>query len=324
MKKAKLSIEQQVEYMEQQGIQFNLVSKIEAKDFLTYNTYYFKLKAYAKNFRKDSSGKYIGLEFAYLQDLSTIDMHFRKIILSICLQIEHALKVTINRHFCNNDLEDGYNIVRKFSSSGRYIKKDPVTNINDFINNKHSYYTGDIIDKYKTDFALWNLIEILSFGELVDFYKTYTYHYGRIINSPLSKKIKYNSMLFVTKQLRNACAHNNCLINNIDKQVKYKSKDISSLLSKCKSISISSRKTMLNKQIVNDFVTLLCCFEATEISNPVRWHSYSELYGFINRCMKHKEYYIKNSTVSSLFEFFQKTVDFFYNKEYNNVVAQKS
>jgi hypothetical protein len=73
MRKEKLSIDEQIQHMEESGIGFTIVDKESAKEFLRSNTYYFKLKAYAKNYDKyqfgENKDKYINLEFAYLKDL---------------------------------------------------------------------------------------------------------------------------------------------------------------------------------------------------------------------------------------------------------------
>ena len=65
-RKPKLSVPQQIRHMEEAGITFEHISKAEATRFLQYNTYYFKLKAYAKNFTKykngERAGKYFNLD----------------------------------------------------------------------------------------------------------------------------------------------------------------------------------------------------------------------------------------------------------------------
>lgn len=44
--KLKLTVEEQIQNMTDKDIQFKLYSKEEAKKFLKYNNYYFKLKSY--------------------------------------------------------------------------------------------------------------------------------------------------------------------------------------------------------------------------------------------------------------------------------------
>ena len=110
----KLSIEDQIADMQKKGITFEKVGIPEAKRFLRENNYYFKLKAYGRNYDKYTAtikkGQYINLDFAYLQELSTIDMHLRKMILSMALDIEHALKVQMLYDLSVNPGENGYDI----------------------------------------------------------------------------------------------------------------------------------------------------------------------------------------------------------------------
>jgi hypothetical protein len=89
MRKQKLNIEQQIQHMKGKGIQFNIVSEDEARIYLSKNNYYFRLKAYAKNYEKYNSGKnkgkYFNLEFAFLKELAIIDMRLRYLILAMTL-----------------------------------------------------------------------------------------------------------------------------------------------------------------------------------------------------------------------------------------------
>lgn len=111
--KPKLTIDEQIEHMKQQGISFKLCSEQEAKDFLENHNYFFKIKSYAKNYEK-YNGIYKNLDFAYLIEFSRLDMHLRRFILNLSLDVEHSLKVSLNAHFCNNSSEDGYQIVKNF------------------------------------------------------------------------------------------------------------------------------------------------------------------------------------------------------------------
>lgn len=110
----KLSIPQQIENMKKKGISFSIITEADARRFLSEHNYYYKLKAYAHNFDKykdpAKNGQYINLDFAHLKDLSTIDAHLRKIILTMCIDLEHFLKVKMLNHCCMVD-EDGYEII---------------------------------------------------------------------------------------------------------------------------------------------------------------------------------------------------------------------
>lgn len=103
--------------MKAQGIRFSVMTEEDAAKYLEINTYYFKIKVYAKLYEKytdkadsDRYGKYIDLDFAYLRDLATIDSYLRKHIFQITLDIEHYLKAALLRDF-NRSNEDGYGIV---------------------------------------------------------------------------------------------------------------------------------------------------------------------------------------------------------------------
>ena len=77
----KLTIDQQIEWMKEKGVTFQYYKEEDAADFLRNNTYFFKLKAFQKDYiQNPKTGKYIGLDFAYLVELSTLDMHLRRLI----------------------------------------------------------------------------------------------------------------------------------------------------------------------------------------------------------------------------------------------------
>ncbi len=97
-----LTTDQLIAHMKGKGITFNIISESDAKSFLTENNYYLKLASYRTNYAKYTSGsktgQYINLDFAYLKELSTIDMHLRYLIIQMCLDIEHYLKVSLLSH----------------------------------------------------------------------------------------------------------------------------------------------------------------------------------------------------------------------------------
>ena len=126
--KPKLTVQQLVSKMKnEKGISFNYISETDAENYLLNVNNYLRTAAYRKNYQKHTKGvnkgKYIGLDFAYLQELSTIDMHFRFIVSKMCLDIEHALKVQMIKDIECDPSTDGYDIVDHFLSQNAYISE---------------------------------------------------------------------------------------------------------------------------------------------------------------------------------------------------------
>ena len=79
--KPRLSLDEQIQHLKDKGILFNIMDEESAKQYLKYNNNYYKLTSFRKNYDKHpggkNEGKYINLEFAYLVDVSIIDMRLR-------------------------------------------------------------------------------------------------------------------------------------------------------------------------------------------------------------------------------------------------------
>lgn len=160
-----LSTNEMIEHMKSKGIKFNIISEDEAREFLKENNYFMKLASYRTNYPKYKTGKrqnqYINLEFAYLKELSTLDMHLRYIIMEMCLDIEHYIKVKLLGVIENNPDEDGYDVIRKFVAhdNNTYILKK-------IKGHKSSDYCKNLIEKYYPYFPAWVFVELISFGDL--------------------------------------------------------------------------------------------------------------------------------------------------------------
>jgi len=305
MQKDKLSVNNQIIHMrDTNGIKFNIVDETAAKEFLTNNTYYFKVKSYAKNYEKyisgTNNGKYINLEFAYLKELSTIDMHIRKFIIKMTLDIEHSLKTQLLRDCSENDSEDGYDLVRNFLKEYPYIMKN-IDNIN-----KNSV-CGDLVLKYKGNFAIWNIVEILSFGEFISLYEMYYRKY--------ESNESMNNCLVPVKFLRNAAAHNSCLINSL-KKFRNKinvNKEINTFVSKIKGITPNIRIKKMSNPIVHDFVVTLYVFNRSVKSPLIKKYSMKELKDLVDtRFVRNKKFFVKNQLITSYYDFIKIIVDYFY------------
>ena len=120
------------------------------------------------------------------------------------LDIEHFAKTKLIYDCSKNKKEDGYEIVEEFFTKYPYVKKGIQKNKESF-----NSVNGDLIRRYGDKPALWNVVEMITFG---DFIKLYEMYYKK----HKSKK-SYSNSLWSVKCLRNAGAHNNCILNTIKK-----------------------------------------------------------------------------------------------------------
>jgi len=306
MRKIKLTIDEQIEHMKNNnGIKFNIMDEEDSKVYLKDNTYYFKIKSYAKNYEKYINGKnigrYINLEFAYLVELSKIDMYFRRIVLKMTLDIEHFLKTQLLRDFQYNPDEDGYSIVRDFLNQYPYILK----NIDHKSKNSAS---SDLANKYKNNYAIWNIVELLSFN---DFTKLYQMYYTKY-------KIKgsLEEYLWSVRLLRNAAAHNSCLLNSLRTPYNYNVKPNEKIiheLSKIEAVGRKARNNRMKNPVMHDFIVTVYVFNNIITSKKIKSITMQELKDLIDeRITRNSAYFKTNQILTSHYEFVKKVVDYFY------------
>ncbi len=323
-KAPKLTPEQLVEKMKEKNIRCELKSEDEEAEYLKMHNNYFRTASYRKNYEKyregNNIGKYIDLDFSYLSELATIDMHLRFIVIKMCLDIEHSLKVKLLSDITVNDNEDGYSIVSDFLSRNKYI-------LNDIFYKARSTYVGDLINKYfifktgnsesaanafdecEINCPIWAFMEIITFGDFTRLYSFYYEAYPDMQN--------YSGVLNSVKSLRNACAHNNCLIHNLRKGGTFPTKKISAFISKISSISKSERKSALSARAVYELTALVYLYNEV-VFEPVKEHRLCELADFINgRMIRHADYFQNQDIIKSSYRFFKKVVDFLIETAYN-------
>lgn len=299
-----LTIDELISHMERKGIAFTIDSKESAKEFLENHNYYMKLASYRTNYKKHgkgskNEGQYINLEFAYLRELSTIDMHLRYLVIQMTLDIEHFLKVKLLRAIENNPEEDGYKLIQEF------VAQDPdLRSLKKIQKHKSSDYCKDLIEKYYPYFPAWVFVELISFGELAYLCEFYQKKYGEQIVD----RILLNSV----QDIRNASAHSNCLINCL---VPGNGRPHNSVVNRVKSIHTignSSRDKKLSNKILYDFVCLLFAYDEVVSSKTTKAKRYAALKEFFNvRMVQNKTWFSKNSTITSAYEFAKKVLDNF-------------
>lgn len=312
-KKIKLSIAEQVSYMRDQcGIQFELCSEDEAIQFLSNSNYFFKVKSFAKDYPKNQfTGKYSGLDFAYLRELSLLDAYLRKEIISIAVDIEHFLKVGLISAISANASEDGYTFMDAF------FQRYPSTKT-ELLNKSKNSYCRDLTAKMESEgYAIWNAVEILTFGQFEKLYKLYS-----TLNNGWNAKIC--NLIFPARSIRNAAAHNNCLLNSL--RTPYTtptakpttSKQVFSYVSKIPALKQSkSKQTKLSNPVIHDFVALLFLFDKVCTSAETKKHTYETLHNlFYQKFTRNKSFFENNEILVSSYEFIVKIVDFLYEKSY--------
>lgn len=316
MSKPKLSAERLVAKMKnEKGITFEHMSEEDAVDFLKRKNNYYRLAAYRKNYDKrlngENKGTYIGLDFAYLVDLSIIDMHLRNMIFQMCLDVEHDLKVQLLNDITANPDEDGYDIIISFISDNEFLKEEIYkkrfsTYVGDLINKFFTFETHknannkDIIDDVDIRCPIWAFVEIISFGTFINLYD---YYYD--LNAPVQKQL-----LNPIKSLRNACAHNNCIINNLRRGTTRPTRKVSQFVSSIPNIRSDARRKYLSSQPIFEFCSLLLVYDSV-VSENIKKHRYTELSGLISeRMLKYSDYYSNQQLLSSAYDFIRKITEF--------------
>jgi len=305
--KPMLSSSEQVQYMKNKGVLFTITSEDEAKAYLEMNNNYFKLQAYRENYDKSTGranpGKYINLEFAYLQELAKLDMYLRHIILKMCLDIEHYVKVNLIRDIEKNPNEDGYSIVEDYINNcynpERLRKKITL--------HSSSLYCRGLIEAYKWNFPIWAYVEITDMGDLISLYNFY---YIKHLNT----KPPFSQNLERVRQLRNAAAHNNCIINNIRSGKARIFTEVSEFAGKS-GCSKDQKSARLSNARTSQIVNMLYVFDNLVTSDGVKKARYEEFYNLIKgRFYHHCGYFKTNSTIMSFIAFLRKMLDYLYNQ----------
>ena len=307
--KPMLNEREQIEHLLKNGVKFEIISEKDAEKYLKRNNNYFKLTAYRKNFEKyvtgKNKGKYINLDFQMLIDLSIIDMRIRKSLLNIVLDLEHYTKIKLLNKV-ENTTKDGYSSVEKYIQN---LKPEEYNSLECELN-RHikKTYCGDLVSKYNKEYPIWVFIEIIPFGRLIKFYK--------FVAENLQDKEMLNEsyLLKNVRELRNACAHNNCILNNL-RQGTAKPQADYGMLREISKIGISNGalgKKMSNARI-QQIVTLLYLNKKITTSEGVLKYQKEMLQELKNRIERNIQYYSNNTLIKSNLNFLIRIIDTWYN-----------
>jgi len=162
---------------------------------------------------------------------------------------------------------------------------------------------------------------VLSFGDFIKLFELYYELY------PQNKSKTINNLLWPLKFIRNASAHNNCLLNtlrkpyththlfNSKKNIIEPNKELVSLLTKVPNISKTTRKKKIANPIIHDFIATLFLFNEVCSSSILKEKQFCILQDLINvRFVKHSDYFIRDNIFTSNYEFTKKVVDYLCEK----------
>ncbi|MDR1451737.1 MAG: Abi family protein [Helicobacteraceae bacterium] len=318
-RKPKLSAERQVAFLAERGVKFDVVNKDKACEFLTKHTYFYKLKSYCVNYAKDESDRYVDLDFAYLIDLSTIDMHLRRFVNTLTLNVEHILKTKLLADF-NESPFDGYDIVDSFLNCKQGEKALK------YIKGRQSS-SADYLPKLPSDLKnlpIWHFVEIVQFGHLLVFCDHF---YDRLQTSsnkesPICVSLKlareqYFSVkhaLYNVKCLRNAAAHNNCvlLLNRNNATMQQNAFDFL-YLEVFQRRNGRKIKEFLKCRATNDLTSSLWVFDKLCKSAKMKRRSFVELKRMLRgRFARNRDYYRNNSLIRNKYQFMLSVANYFY------------
>lgn len=198
------------------GVTFGLVSEADAAAYLRDANNYLRCASYRALFdRKPPAGEgggpgdYANLDFGQLQDLSSIDRQLREAFLQICIDVEHFAKIhVLNRAY--GEGEDGYAVVADYVAGLNHRERSRLSGslaARAREGETHDEYTGDLIAHHLDDLPLWVFLKVVEFGFFVDFYRFCAERWG---DAAMAQE---HYVLKSVKALRNATAHNSCIVN---------------------------------------------------------------------------------------------------------------
>ena len=274
-----LTAKEQVKHSEGKGVQFNDFSKTKAIRYLEENNNYFKLRAFRKNYIKGEDGKYLHLDFADLVDLAIIDNRLRaQVVTDYVNQLTPSFRETLESELDKN---------------------------------KNSLYCGNLYKKYlgnKIYCPVWVFVEMVSFGQYLHFYE-FCAKRNQSQNKELLRRLY---LMRVVKDLRNACAHNNCIINDLRAQTNRDPNEEIQKVFASLGFSKGVRSKHLKRVAMYQIITTLYAHKEIVISPGVHKNIALKLRDLNDRFYRDRDY-SKNGIITSSFNILSKTFDKWFN-----------
>ena len=303
----KLNLEGQIQQMKSKNIGFNIVKEPEALEYLAKHTYYFRLKHYAENFEKIKKPgvgtRYLALEFAHLKELSLLDLYYRRVMFNIVQDVEHYAKIQLLNALARNKKENGYDIVNEYMEKRKYLDKE--------LSRHQTKYAKGLIEKYRGNFAVWNIIEVQTFSQFIDLYDMYFEKY--------QQKHVDTKYINVVKNLRNSIAHNNCLMFNLHPSATASDTEDAIRIAVGMGLDEDESREMNHVPFIKELNITLYVFWNIVTSEEEKEFQLELLHDLVNkRFNRHMFYFENNNIVLPVLKYAQKLVKFYFDKICDN------
>ena len=231
-----------------------------------------------------------------LKDLSTIDMYLKHWILNASLSVEHSLKVNLLKDIQERDIDE-FDIVKN------YLEKYPKI-LDEIKFRRETPYVKNLLTKYThPNYPIWVYLEVIPFGEFVNFYKYYCNEYSC---GEFSSDLLYN-----VRNIRNASAHNNCVIHDlVNKNGYYKDELVDILASLLPNTRRRTIQDRLKNNSVQDFISLLIAVNMVIKSDDLKAYyliSIKDL--FDGRMIRNASLYKSSPALNQMYDFCKEIID---------------
>ncbi len=219
--KPSLTVAEQIEHLKKKGVTFNLCTEEQAAEYLRCANNLLRTSSYRKLYPTKVKGphasEYAGLDFEHLRTLSSLDRRLRACLLSIALDIEHFARIRLLDE-CEKRGEDGYRIVSEYADDLNHKRRNHLEGglrARGAEGETHDMYSGDLLAKHIGEndrldrMPVWVFLETIEFRAFCDFYLFCAIRW----KDELMAQQHY--VLKSVRALRNACAHNSCVLNGV-------------------------------------------------------------------------------------------------------------
>lgn len=308
-----LSVSQQIERLKEKGVTFDHYGEERAAGYLRDGNNYLRAQSYRVLYPRQSEGPdvgaYINLDFADLVSLSSLDRQLRETFLAMSIDVEHFAKMKLLR-LMEDKGEDGYSMLDDFYASLNHAGRNAIQgsfNMRSRADEGHDVYVGDLIAHTRQDMPVWVFLEVIDFGLFLTFYKFCAERWDD------GTMLQEHYALKSVKALRNATAHNHCIVNGFVQSAEaagYSTPEvITNALNEAGMGRTKARRAKLsNLRMAQIAATLWCVNSFCTRESTVRRHA-ERMRWLRDAYEGNIDRYALNSSLVSFFDFLWKLVD---------------